>query len=72
MNTPHEWVRAGNDYIGVNDSGAVCGLLRVMDDEIHQRMVRRAQNDYGIALSRARIKRKNEQRSVYRRNAKKT
>ena len=66
------WVNAGNDMVLVDESERVCGLLRVLDDEIHQRMVRRAQNDYGIALARERIKRKNEQRSAYRRNAKKT
>lgn len=72
MNTPREWVKAGNDYIAVNDSGVVCGLLRILDDETHQRMVKRSQNELGIAISTTRIKRNNDLRSAYRRNAKKT
>lgn len=72
MNTPHEWVRAGNDYIAVNDSGMVCGILRLLDDETHQRMVKRSQNERGVAISTARIKRNNDLRSAYRRKVKKT
>ena len=66
------WVNVGSDYALVDDSERICGLLRIMDDETHQRIIQKAKNDHGVAVSTARIKRYNELRAGYRRNLKKT
>lgn len=67
----HEWVWVGRDYVLIDDSERVCGILWVLDDETHYRSIKASQKVVESKHVTERLKRLNKRRSELRRKAKK-